>query len=116
LELLTPLADAVIWVVPTLTAVAKPVPLIVATVVLLLVQVNVTPAMMLPALSSAVALNCWVAPTAIEGEDGETLMLATVDGGEEVVFPPPPQAKAKRTKAPTTVSTHTRFTEFTSSH
>jgi hypothetical protein len=51
----------------------------VATAVALLVQVNVTPLIALPLLSCAVAVNCCVAPTAIEGDAGETAMLATVD-------------------------------------
>ena len=77
-ELVTPLADAVICVVPALTPVARPLLLIVATPVALLAHVNVTPLMALPLLFLAVALNCWVAPTAIEGDTDEREMVATV--------------------------------------
>lgn len=60
-ELVTPPADAAILVVPVLTPVARPLLLIVATPVALLAQVNVTPLMVFPPLSFAVAVNCWVA-------------------------------------------------------
>jgi hypothetical protein len=68
----------VICVVPADTPVAKPVDeLMVATPVALLAQVKVTPPMVLPLLSFAVAVNCSVAPAAMDGEDGVTAMLAT---------------------------------------
>jgi hypothetical protein len=58
-ELDIPLAEAVICVVPADTPVATPVVLlIVATVGALLVQAKVTPLMVLPLLSFAVAVNC----------------------------------------------------------
>jgi hypothetical protein len=76
--LVTPLAEAVICVVPALTPVATPLLLTVATPALLLVHVNVTPLTVVPLLFFAVAVNCWVAPTAIEGDAGDTVMLATV--------------------------------------
>ena len=44
----------------------------------LLAQVNVTPLMTLPLLSLAVAVNCCVPPIPMEGDDGETEMVATV--------------------------------------
>jgi hypothetical protein len=52
--------------------------LTVAILVALLVQVNVIPLMVLPLLSFAVAVNCCVVPTAMDGEDGETAIAATV--------------------------------------
>jgi hypothetical protein len=72
-----PFAEAVIWDVPALTPVARPLLLTVATLVALLAHVNVTPLMVLPLLSFAVALNCWVPPTATEGDAGDTVMVAT---------------------------------------
>jgi hypothetical protein len=50
----------------------------VATLVALLAQVNVTPLMMLPLLSLAVARNCCVPPVPMEGEEGETEIVAIV--------------------------------------
>jgi hypothetical protein len=49
----------------------------VATAVAPLAQVNATPLMVLPLLSFAVAVNCWAPPTAIDGEAGETVIVAT---------------------------------------
>jgi len=65
----------------------------VATLVLLLFHVKVTPLMVLPELSLAVAVNCWVAPTAMEGDDGETVMLEMVSLEPEEVLEEPPQAE-----------------------
>ncbi len=70
-------AEAVICVEPARRAVARPLLSMVATLVLALFHVKVTPLMVLPPLSFAVAVNCCVAPTAMEGEDGETVMDAT---------------------------------------
>jgi hypothetical protein len=78
-ELVTPLAAAVICVVPTATPVAKPLLLIVAILVALLAQVNTTPFMVLPLVSFAVAVNCCVVFIAIDGEAGDTAMDATVE-------------------------------------
>jgi hypothetical protein len=86
--LVTPPDEAVICVVPALTPVARPLLLIVATPAALLDQANVTPLMVLPLLSLAVAVNCCVAPTAIDGEAGEIAMLATV-GVLELLEEPP---------------------------
>jgi hypothetical protein len=65
----------------------------VATVVVPLAQVNVTPLMVLPPLSFAVAVNCWVAPTTIVGDAGDTVTVATtglvtVRVSGELVTPP----------------------------
>lgn len=92
--LVTPWADAVICVVPAATPVATPVAeLMVATPAALLAQVKVTPPMMLPLLSFAVAANCSVALAAMDGEAGVTAMVATTGLVERVFDPeePPPQ-------------------------
>jgi hypothetical protein len=84
--------------------VATPPALIVATLVLLLAQVNVSPVMAAPVESLAAAVKVWVAPTAIEGAAGDTVMEASVG----VVVPPellvaagvlPPQPQASRAQA-----------------
>jgi hypothetical protein len=90
-ELVTPLAAAVICVVPTATPVAKPLLLIVAIVVALLAQVKATPLMVLPLLSFAVAVNCCVVFIAMDGEAGVTVMDATVELLELEFEVPPPQ-------------------------
>ena len=69
---------AVILVAPVATPVARPVLEMVATALVLLAQVKVRPVRMLPFLSLAVAVNCWVAKTAMEGAAGDTVMVATV--------------------------------------
>ena len=56
--LVTPEALAVMLLLPAATPVAKPELLIVATLVLLEAQVNVTPLIGLPLASLAVAVNC----------------------------------------------------------
>jgi len=92
--LVTPWAEAVISVVPAETPLARPVDaLMVATPVELLAQVNVTPFMVLPLLSFAVAVNCSVALEAMDGEAGVTAMLASTGLLGGVVDPgdPPPQ-------------------------
>jgi len=79
--------------------VARPLLLIVAILVALLTQVKVTPLMVFPLPSFAVAVNCCVAPTAIEGDDGETEIEATV--GVFVLEEPQPidhDSKARETR------------------
>jgi hypothetical protein len=76
--LVLPPDAAVIWVVPAATPVARPLVPMVATAFTLLAQVKDRPVMTLPFLSLAVAVNCCVAFTAIDGEVGVTVMLATV--------------------------------------
>jgi hypothetical protein len=77
--LVTPLAVAVICVVPGLTPVARPLALLIcATLVVPLDQVKVTPDIVFPLLSLAVAVNCCVAFTAIKGDAGVTVIAATV--------------------------------------
>jgi hypothetical protein len=69
----------------------------VATFVVLLAQVKVTPLMTLPPLSLAVAVNCCVPPVPTEGDEGETEIVATVGtlmvveslAEAEPVIPPP---------------------------
>ncbi len=80
---------------------AKPLLLMVATLVLLLFHVKVTPLMALPLLSFAVAVNCCVAPTAMEGEAGDTVMVEMVDlePPEEELDEPPPQPARTQAKA-----------------
>ena len=78
--LVTPFAAAVICVAPGDTPVARPLLLIVATLVALLAQVKVSPVMVFPLLSFAVAVNCWVAFTVIVGEAGVTVIVATGPG------------------------------------
>ena len=56
--LVTPPDAAVICVVPANRPVAKPLLLIVATLVAVLAQVKVSPVMVSPTLSFAVAVNC----------------------------------------------------------
>ena len=58
----------------------------------LLTQVNVTPPMVLPLLSFAVAVNCWVALATMVGAAGVTAILATTGApgsGFELEEPPP---------------------------
>jgi hypothetical protein len=84
--------DAVICVVPTLTPAAMPPLLIVATLVVPLAQVKVTPDMVFPLLSLAVAVNCCVAFTAIDGEGGVTVIAVKVGGaGVGCAFEEEPQ-------------------------
>jgi hypothetical protein len=54
--------------------------LTVATLVALLAQVKVSPLMVFPLLSFPVAVNCWVAFTAIVGEAGVTAIVASGPG------------------------------------
>jgi hypothetical protein len=92
--LVTPWAEAVICVAPAATPVARPVDeLMVAILAALLAQAKVTPLMVLPLLSFAVAVNCSVAPAAMDGEAGVTAMLASTGLLGGVVDPedPPPQ-------------------------
>jgi hypothetical protein len=63
----------------------------------LLAQVKVTPLMTLPILSLAVAVNCCVPPIPMEGDDGDTVIVAIVGvlivvesmAEAEPVMPPP---------------------------
>jgi hypothetical protein len=93
LPLVTPPVAAVICVVPALTPAAKPLLLIVATPVTLLAQVKVTPLITCPLLSSAIAVNCCVPKTPMDGVAGVTVMVATVAGGFDP--PPPPQLERR---------------------
>jgi hypothetical protein len=78
--LVTPLAEAVICVVPGSKPVAMPLTaLMVATLEALLDQLKVIPLIALPPLSFAVAEICAVPLTAIDGRE-ETVMVATVGG------------------------------------
>ncbi|MDD9948954.1 MAG: hypothetical protein OXU48_05415 [candidate division Zixibacteria bacterium] len=74
---------AVIWVVPLLTAVTRPLPLTVATAVLLLVQDTVWPVIGLLFWSLTVADNCTVAPIIgrICEEGAMVRLVATGVGG-----------------------------------
>jgi hypothetical protein len=78
--LVTPPEEAVIDVVPTKAPVARPLLLIVATLVALLAQVNVSPLMVSPALSLPTAVNWSVAPAATDGEAGVTVIVASAPG------------------------------------
>jgi len=71
---------AVIFVVPAATPVANPLLPIVATVLVPLAHVNVRPEITFPFASLAVAVNCCVANTAIDGEAGVTAIDATTGG------------------------------------
>ena len=71
---------AVTWVVPADNPVARPVVLMVATAFALLAQVKLRPEITLPFESLAVAVNCCVAKTAMDGDDGLTTTLATGGG------------------------------------
>lgn len=76
---LTPFSEAVIVVEPEATAVASPLALIVATVVVPDVQVAVELRFFVePSLYVPVAVNCWVAPTAMLAEFGVTAMEVSV--------------------------------------
>ena len=88
-----------------------------ATLVALLAQVNVTPVMVLPLLSFAVAVNCCVAPKAIEGDAGETVMLASVGGGLLLLLLLSlllPQEASRRARAMKKTDAQNLFTEFLS--
>ena len=84
--LVMPAVNAVICVLPGVRPVAIPAVLIVATLVLLLVQVKVCPLTVWPFESSAVAVNCWSPFTLTELVVGVTFTDATVC----VVEDPPP--------------------------
>lgn len=73
--LVMPLCVAVTVTLPAATPLAKPAVLIVASAVLEEFQVAVeVKSWVLLSLKVAVALNCWVAPAAIEAEAGVTVM------------------------------------------
>jgi len=85
---------AVMVVVPTATAVAKPATLMVATAGVAESQLAVEVRfLVLPSLYVPVALNCWVVPAVMEGLDGVTAIETSVTAGG--VVPPddelPPQ-------------------------
>ena len=73
--------SAVIVVEPAFFAVANPDELMVATVVLLLVQIKVLPLIFLLAESRAVAENRSVSPFSIDGVAGDTVTRCTTGGG-----------------------------------
>ena len=74
--LVTPEALAEMKTVPGAWPVASPLPSIVAITEELLAQVKVTPVTALPLASTAAAVNCWVALTAIVAVGGEMVMDA----------------------------------------
>ncbi len=74
--LVTPEAVAKIVTVPGATPVATPLLSMVAVPEKLQAQVNITPGMALPLASTAAAVNCWVAFTAIVAVGGEMVMEA----------------------------------------
>lgn len=69
-----------IWALPALSPEARPLPFTEATEEALEDQVKLTPGMMLPEASLAVAVNCWVWLTLIcaVGENGVTLVTAVI--------------------------------------
>ena len=75
--LVTPLADAVMFALPSATAVTAPSPATVATPVASEAQVNVTPLIVVPPESLATALSACVAPivVSVTGPAGVTSML-----------------------------------------
>jgi hypothetical protein len=77
--------DAVIVVLPTISAVTRPVGDIVATVGSLEVQLTARPVSTLLAESYAVAIACAVPPGYNEVVESDTCTDATVDGGPVVV-------------------------------
>jgi hypothetical protein len=84
--LVTPLFDAVIWVVPPFFPVAMPEVSIVATLVSLLAHVNVTVPTLFPVEFNALAVKAWCPFTVVELTDGITTILLTVV--EELLDPP----------------------------
>ena len=92
-----PSTDAVIVVEPASLAVAKPELLMVATVVLLLIHAKVLPVISMSSESYAVAENCCVSPSSIEGDDGDTVTRSTTGGGSvtlKVAVPDLPSTSA----------------------
>ena len=89
--LITPEALATMVTVPGATPVASPLLSMVAVPEKLQAQANVTPGMALPLASMAVAVNSWVAFTAIVAVRGETVMdamgCATVSVAGALVTP-----------------------------
>ena len=77
----TPSTSAVIAVIPVFFAVASPDVLMVATDVLLLVQVKVLPGIFMLSASKAEAENCCVSPSSIDTADGPTVTVATSGSG-----------------------------------
>ena len=80
-----PSTVAVIVVEPTSSPVANPDALTVATEVLLLVQVNVLPDIIVLFEVKAVALNWWVRPSSIDTDDGLTMTRSTTGGASVTV-------------------------------
>lgn len=96
-----------------LIPVARPLLLIVATLVALLAQVKVVPLIVLPLLSLAVAVNCCVAPWLIEGVDGETAIVATVPD-EPFLLELPPHATSDNKSVASTGNGQRNFTRISS--
>jgi hypothetical protein len=96
--LVTPLFDAVIWVVPPFFPVAIPAVSIVATFVSLLAQVNVTVPAVFPVSFNALAVNAWCPFTVVELTDVITTIRLTVV--EVLLEDPPPQEVVTRIIAP----------------
>src|SRR3989442_6822606 len=79
--LLLPSLVAVIVAGPGVTPATRPLPLIVATLVLLLVHVTVRPVRVPPPKSLGVAVSCSVCPTRMLAVAGEIVTEATVVSG-----------------------------------
>jgi hypothetical protein len=106
---------AVMVTVPAATAVAKPVELFtVATLAVLVDQVTVRPVRMLPLESFGVAVNCCVAPTAIEAVAGATATVATgTNVTVSVAVPVFPSLVAVMVAVPTATAVATPVALFT---
>jgi hypothetical protein len=88
---LTPLRVAVMALEPAATAVASPEELIVATAVFAEVQVAVVPTFPVePSLYVAIAVNCWVAPTAMLAVLGDAEIVLSVFGEGAIPATPHP--------------------------
>src|SRR3989442_11871073 len=83
---LCPPVVAVIVTAPATTPVTSPLPLTVATALLLLAQLTV-PLSTLPTASLAVATSCTVCPTVTVAEAGLTVTDANGPGGSTAVVP-----------------------------
>jgi hypothetical protein len=110
--LVTPLALAVIWLVPGATPVASPEELlIVMTLVVSLAHVKVKPVMAFPLLSVAVVENCSVAFTATDTDEGVTAMDASVGVELEAADLPQPAKMAQVARNQSSGSTVPGITE-----
>jgi hypothetical protein len=98
-EPVNPADAAEIVVVPPLTLVARPPPLMVATPVADEFQVTVLVMLLVePSLKVPVAVNCWVLVSVVaEGAAGVTAIDASVGGGSGCSPPPPPQPTSDST-------------------